>query len=208
MFHCSAMADATFDSESSEGAAPGFAQAEAPPNRKLYCGNISWDVVDEDLRGAFEAYGNVESAQVVLDPNGRSRGFAFVEMTSVEEAQAAIDSLNNSVFVGGRDMRVDFHQVRDPNYVRPQRNNDRFASEHRLYVGNLPWSFDDFDLQDCFEVYGKVVDAKVIMDRETGRSRGFGFVTMSSDEEVESAIREMDGSTCDGRSIRVNKANS
>ncbi len=77
---------------------------------------------------------------------------------------------------------------------------------NKLFVGGLAWATDDQGLREAFESFGEVQEAVVIKDRETGRSRGFGFVTMSSGEEAESAIKAMDGTQLDGRSIRVNEA--
>ncbi len=76
---------------------------------------------------------------------------------------------------------------------------------NKLYVGNLPWSTDNMGLREMFETYGPVEDARVVMDRETGRSRGFGFVTFESTEDAESALAQ-DGQEIDGRQIRVNVA--
>lgn len=185
-------------------AAPEAAPVVPAENSKLYVGNLSWNVASDELRSIFEVHGAIQSCQVVMDPNGRSRGFAFVEFASVAEASAAADSLNSQE-LDGREMRVNFHQPRDPNAPRPQRR-EAFDDNCRIYVGNLPWSFDDFDLQDTFSEFGDVVNARVIIDRETGRSRGFGFVTMKEEDSVDKAIGELDGSVCDGRNIRVNKA--
>jgi RNA recognition motif-containing protein len=76
----------------------------------------------------------------------------------------------------------------------------------KLYVGNLPYSFTDADLQRIFEPHGSVVSAQVIMDRETGRSKGFGFVEMGSDAEARTAIEAMNGNAIDGRPLTVNEA--
>jgi RNA recognition motif-containing protein len=76
----------------------------------------------------------------------------------------------------------------------------------KLYVGNLPYSFTDSDLQRIFEPHGSVVSAQVIMDRETGRSKGFGFVEMGSDAEARTAIEAMNGASVDGRPLTVNEA--
>lgn len=76
----------------------------------------------------------------------------------------------------------------------------------RLYVGNLAWTVTDEDLAQAFSEAGKVENAQVIIDRATNRSRGFGFVEMSSDEEAEAAIAALDGHELKGRSIRVNEA--
>lgn len=76
----------------------------------------------------------------------------------------------------------------------------------KLFVGSLPYSTTDDDLADAFAVAGTVVSAKVIMDRETGRSKGFGFVEMSSEEEAKAAVDQLNGKELGGRSIVVNEA--
>lgn len=76
----------------------------------------------------------------------------------------------------------------------------------KLYVGSLPYSFDNKGLEDIFSSMGKVVSAQVIIDRDSGRSKGFGFVEMSTEEEATKAIRELNGSTHDGRAITVSEA--
>jgi cold-inducible RNA-binding protein len=76
----------------------------------------------------------------------------------------------------------------------------------KLFVGSLPWSIDDETLQETFESHGTVLSAKVIKDRETGRSRGFGFVEMESSSDAKNAIQALDKSELDGRSIVVNEA--
>ena len=75
-----------------------------------------------------------------------------------------------------------------------------------IFVGNLPWRTDDQELENLFSQYGEVLSAKVISDRETGRSRGFGFVEMEDDAALE-AIENLNGQEMDGREIRVNEAN-
>ncbi len=77
---------------------------------------------------------------------------------------------------------------------------------NKLFVGGLSWDTDDHSLNDAFAAHGTVREAKVIKDRDSGRSRGFGFVTMSSDAEAEAAIAALDGQSLDGRTIRVNEA--
>ncbi len=76
----------------------------------------------------------------------------------------------------------------------------------RIYVGNLPWSCSNDDLRSLFSSHGDVVSAEIIEDRETGRSRGFGFVEMSSDEDTGRAIETLNGSDMGGRSLVVNEA--
>ena len=77
---------------------------------------------------------------------------------------------------------------------------------NKLYVGNLPYSFRDEDLQQTFSQYGSVSSAKVMMERDTGRSKGFGFVEMGSDAEAQSAIQGVHGQSFGGRDLVVNEA--
>ncbi len=75
-----------------------------------------------------------------------------------------------------------------------------------IYVGNLPFSSTSDDLTQVFSAYGQVDSASVIVDRDTGRSRGFGFVEMGNADEARRAIQELDGSDLNGRRLRVNEA--
>ncbi|MCO5100421.1 MAG: RNA-binding protein [Burkholderiaceae bacterium] len=76
----------------------------------------------------------------------------------------------------------------------------------KIYVGNLPWRATDAQLSQLFGSHGEVTDAKIVTDRETGRSRGFGFVTMTSDDAAQAAIRALNGYSLEGRSLVVNEA--
>ena len=77
---------------------------------------------------------------------------------------------------------------------------------NKLYVGNLPYSFRDEDLQQAFAPHGTVTSAKVMMERDTGRSKGFGFVEMGSDAEAQAAISGVNGQQYGGRGLVVNEA--
>ena len=77
---------------------------------------------------------------------------------------------------------------------------------NKLYVGNLPYSFRDEDLQQHFGEHGTVTSAKVMMERDTGRSKGFGFVEMGDDAQAQTAINAMNGQQFDGRALTVNEA--
>ena len=76
----------------------------------------------------------------------------------------------------------------------------------KIYVGNLPWRATDAQLTQLFGAHGEVTDARIVTDRETGRSRGFGFVTMTNAEEAQNAIRALNGYSLEGRSLVVNEA--
>jgi RNA recognition motif-containing protein len=76
----------------------------------------------------------------------------------------------------------------------------------KLYVGNLAYTVGDSDLEQLFAAHGTVVSAQVIQDRDTGRSKGFGFVEMSSDQEAQAAITALNGKELEGRTLTVNEA--
>ncbi|CAL9756022.1 unnamed protein product [Musa acuminata subsp. burmannicoides] len=78
--------------------------------------------------------------------------------------------------------------------------------EFRCFVGGLAWATDDASLERAFSTYGDIVESKIINDRETGRSRGFGFVTFRDEQSMRDAIKGMNGQTLDGRNITVNEA--
>ena len=75
-----------------------------------------------------------------------------------------------------------------------------------IFVGNLPFSASETDLRGLFAEYGEIESVAIITDRDTGRSRGFGFVELAADARADDAIRDLDGSSMDGRTIKVNQA--
>ena len=89
-------------------------------------------------------------------------------------------------------------------YERSRINTEN--SKMEIYVGNLPWSTSDQDLADAFGAFGKVEKAAIISDRASGRSKGFGFVTMEDNEEGNKAIEGMNGTEMGGRNLKVNEA--
>ncbi|KAF3443112.1 hypothetical protein FNV43_RR17033 [Rhamnella rubrinervis] len=191
-------------------------EANFSPDLKLFVGNLPFSVDSSKLAGLFESAGNVEMVEVIYDKTtGRSRGFGFVTMSSVEEVEAAAQQFNGYE-LDGRALRV--------NYGPPPSREDGFRgarggggggydragsdTDNRVYVGNLSWGVDNSTLENLFSEQGKVLDAKVVYDRESGRSRGFGFVTYNTAEEVNSAIESLNGVDLNGRQIRVTLAES
>jgi len=76
----------------------------------------------------------------------------------------------------------------------------------KIYVGNLPWSVDQAKLKELFSEFGEITEATVISDRFSGRSKGFGFVTFSKDEEAKKAVEAMNGKEIEGRELKVSEA--
>ncbi|XWS55829.1 hypothetical protein CRYUN_Cryun09bG0033800 [Craigia yunnanensis] len=194
-----------FGSDNGQGA-PSFS-----PDLKLFVGNLPFSVDSAQLAGLFGSAGNVEMVEVIYDKvTGRSRGFGFVTMSSIEEVEAAVQQFNDYE-LEGRALRVNSGPPpprREEFSPRGARGAATMDASNRVYVGNLSWGVDDSTLETLFSEQGKVVEAKVVYDRESGRSRGFGFVTYNSSEEVDSAIKSLNGVDLDGRPIRVSVAES
>ncbi|KAG6696990.1 hypothetical protein I3842_09G176600 [Carya illinoinensis] len=188
------------------------------PDLKLFVGNLPFSVDSAQLAGLFESAGNVEMVEVIYDKTtGRSRGFGFVTMSTVEETEVAAQQFNGYE-LDGRPLRVNAGPPpprREDSSFRGTRGGSSFGGGqggpssgggYRVHVGNLAWGVDDLALQSLFSEQGKVVEARVIYDRESGRSRGFGFVTFSSSAEVNNAIESLDGVDLNGRALRVSAA--
>ncbi|RDX75942.1 hypothetical protein CR513_44123, partial [Mucuna pruriens] len=196
----------------SDGDSPSFS-----PDLKLFVGNLPFRVDSAQLAELFESAGNVEVVEVIYDKTtGRSRGFGFVTMSSVEEVEVAAQQFNGYE-LDGRALRVNAGPPPARNEGFPprfrggsssSRGGGPLDSDNRVHVGNLAWGVDDSALETFFGGKGKVLEARVIYDRESGRSRGFGFVTFGSPEEVNNAIQSLDGVELNGRAIRVSLADS
>ncbi|XP_010505299.1 PREDICTED: RNA-binding protein CP29B, chloroplastic-like [Camelina sativa] len=208
----------------------GFADDDAPAapqqeqsfsaDLKLFVGNLPFNVDSAQLAQLFESAGNVEMVEVIYDKiTGRSRGFGFVTMSSVSEVEAAAQQFNGYE-LDGRPLRVNAGPPppkREDGFSRGPRSSfggsgsgygggSNAGSGNRVYVGNLSWGVDDMALESLFAEQGKVVEARVIYDRDSGRSKGFGFVTYNSSQEVQNAINSLNGADLDGRQIRVSEA--
>ncbi|KAE8652388.1 28 kDa ribonucleoprotein, chloroplastic [Cucumis sativus] len=176
---------------------------EPNEDAKLFVGNLPYDIDSEKLAMLFEKAGTVEIAEVIYNrETDRSRGFGFVTMSTVEEAEKAVDTFNR-YDLSGRLLTVN---KAAPRGSRQEREPRPFQPTFRIYVGNLPWDVDNGRLEQLFSEHGKVVDARVLYDRDSGRSRGFGFVTMADETGMNDAIAALDGQSLDGRAIRVNVA--
>ncbi|KAJ0047861.1 hypothetical protein Pint_15590 [Pistacia integerrima] len=245
--------DTAIEASEGQGESSEEVFAEPPEEAKLFVGNLPYDVDSQKLAMLFEKAGTVEIAEVIYNrETDRSRGFGFVTMSTVEEADKAVETLNSYVsleflfqdeillfiFVNDKccgqnkcvailktffymsyslyvvctvayedlDGRLLTVNKAAPRGTEPERPPRVFEPAFRIYVGNLPWEVDNARLEQVFSEHGKVVSARVVYDRETGRSRGFGFVTMSNETELNDAIAALDGQNLDGRAIRVNVA--
>ncbi|CAK8562944.1 unnamed protein product [Lathyrus sativus] len=193
------------ETESNEGDGEVGGYGEPSEELKIFVGNLPFDVDSEKLAELFEQTpGTVEIAEVIYNrETDRSRGFGFVTMSTADEVERAVSKFSGYE-LDGRALTVNKAAPRGS--PRPERVPRAVESGLRIYVGNLPWEFDNTRLEQLFSEHGKVESARVIYDRETGRSRGFGFVTMTNEAEINAAIAALDGESLDGRAIRVNVA--
>lgn len=169
-------------------------------NTKLYFGNLPYLCDSAQLAGIIQQYASPELVEVLYDRNtGKSRGFAFVTMSSVEECNLIIENLDGSEY-GGRTLRVNFSDKPKPKEpLYPE-------TEHKLFVGNLSWTVTSESLTQAFQAYGDVVGARVLYDGETGKSRGYGFVCYPTRVELEAALAALNGVELEGRAMRVSLA--
>ncbi|QCE06065.1 29 kDa ribonucleoprotein A, chloroplastic-like [Vigna unguiculata] len=185
------------------------------PDLKVFVGNLPFSVDSAQLAELFESVGVVEVVEVIYDKTtGRSRGFGFVTMSTAEEVEAAVQQFNGYE-LDGRALKVNAGPppARNESSSRFRSSNrggggDFSDSKHKVHVGNLAWGVDHAALESLFREQGNVLEARVVYDRDSGRSRGFGFVTYSSPDEVSNAIESLDGVDLNGRAIRVSLADS
>ncbi len=113
---------------------------------------------------------------------------------------SALSPANGAGFcIGGRTVH---HDLRDERSIERHRKD----MSKKLFVGSLSWGTNDDALRDAFSVHGEISEAVVISDRDTGRSRGFGFVTFEDDDAADKAVAALNGTDLDGRTIRVDVA--
>ncbi|KAF7048839.1 hypothetical protein CFC21_057506 [Triticum aestivum] len=151
---------------------------------RVFVGNLPFSVDSAQLAGLFEQAGSVEMVEVL---DGRS----------LKVNSGPPPPKDQSSPRGFREQSGGFRQ---------QSSRGPGGGDNRVYVGNLSWNVDDSALANLFNQQGSVLGARVIYDRESGRSRGFGFVTYGTSDEVEKAVSNLDGSDLDGRQIRVTVA--
>ncbi|KAF9568608.1 hypothetical protein EC968_002870 [Mortierella alpina] len=203
------------------------------PLSKLFIGGLSWNTTDDSLRQGFSEHGEVIEAIVVKDRDtGRSRGFGFVTFADDDSAEKAIHNLNNQDF-DGRQIKVDRASERSsggpprggrggynnaPRYGgqggygggyqqgQQGRSEGDWSRQAKIFIGGLNWATDDNTLRSKFEEYGQVEEAIIMKDRDTGRSRGFGFVRYGDKQSADAAIEALNDTEFDGRRIRVNLA--
>ncbi|KAJ7122887.1 hypothetical protein C8R44DRAFT_840689 [Mycena epipterygia] len=181
----------TYNISSSEDTVFGKKPSEMHDAGKMFIGGLNWDTTDEGLRNYFSEFGKVDACTIMRDPSGTSRGFAF--MTFEDPASVAT--------VLGRDHVLDGKSI-DPKRAIPREEHLRNT---RYFVGGLSPATTSESMKEFFSAYGKVVDATVMVDRESSRSKGFGFVTFEDAANADQLVGKL-GLTIDDKEIEVKMA--
>lgn len=174
---------------------------------KLYVGNLSYSTTRAHLNDEFGKYGEITDVFLPTDRmSGRPRGFGFVTFSTKASADEAIANLNGKD-LDGRTITVNYPKPRGESSAGGRgggaAKNDK--EDVKLYVGNLSFDTSKESLQKLFEQHGTVTDCFLPENRDTGKPRGFGFVTMPT-KDAEKAIEAVNGFEFDGRTLRVNEA--
>lgn len=187
---------------------------------KLYVGNLDYATDEPRLRETFGAFGTVTDVFLPMERGtSRPRGFGFVTLSSRASAEDAISKMDQSQ-LDGRTIRVNESKPRGEGPADAGRGgggargtgpggfgtfNPQGRDEVKLYVGNLSFETTEESVRGMFEQFGPVTDCFLPTDRDSGRVRGFAFVTMPS-KEAEGACNKVNGMELDGRMLRVNEA--
>lgn len=195
----------TFKSEDSED----MEDSGETGNRRVYVGNLSWDVTWQDLKDHMREAGDVLYAEVLTEHDGRSKGCGIVEYSDASEAQEAIDSLNDSDLKG---RMIFVREDREYTKNAPKNTRSTYPRSHQntivnpnvtsVYVGNLSFECSWQDLKDHMRAAGNVESANVLSS-EDGRSKGCGIVIYQKPQEAQRAIRELQNTILHGRPIFI-----
>eukprot|EP00914_Ancora_sagittata_P023166 GHVO01045889.1.p1 GENE.GHVO01045889.1~~GHVO01045889.1.p1 ORF type:complete len:677 (+),score=84.94 GHVO01045889.1:185-2215(+) len=177
----------------------------------LYIKNLDPEVTQEEFEQLFEPHGNVTSAVVQIDEEGKSKGFGFVNYESHEDAQKAVDALHDIDFKG-RKLFVSRAQKKAEREEELRKSYEQAKMEKlskyqgvNLYIKNLEDDVDDEKLRSEFEPFGAITSCKVMRD-EKGTSKGFGFVCFSSPDEATKAVAEMNNKMIGSKPLYVSLA--
>jgi nucleolin len=187
---------------------------------KLFVANLGWSVTENDLFNMFSDCGEVLTVKIpVRREDGRSRGFAFIEMAQPEHATRAIQQLNNMMLYN-RPISV---VLQDENYAAKRQQSSASAPyasagmgvsysgapavpagpSNKLFIRNVNGMVNEPELARLFEQAGEVTAVKIPMDRETGMARGFAFIEMATVEAAETAMNQLNGAMVYGQEISI-----
>ncbi|EEB08688.2 mRNA cleavage factor complex subunit [Schizosaccharomyces japonicus yFS275] len=170
-------------------------EQQSPFNRedgKMFIGGLNWETTDESLRDYFEQFGEVLDCTVMRDSTtGRSRGFGFLTFKDPKCVQVVMSKEHH---LDGK--------IIDPKRAIPREEQEKTA---KMFVGGVPADCTEEEFRDFFNQFGRVLDATLMMDKDTGRPRGFGFVTFENEAAVENTMSQP-YITIHGKPVEVKRA--
>lgn len=175
----------------------------------VYVKNIPPDINHATLNSMFDSFGRITSCMIAMDKDGVSRGFGFINYSSPEEAQTACEKMNQHE-IGDKKLFVVRAQKKEEREKELRERFEQFKVEKQrkyagvnVYVKNLSDQIDDAKLREEFSKFGAITSARVMVENNTNKSRGFGFVCFSSQEEATKAVTEMMSKMLDNKPLYV-----
>lgn len=166
-------------------------------DKVLYVGNLDKSITEDLLKQYFQAGGPIQNVKIIVDQKNNYVNYAFVEYVRAHDANVALQTLNG-VQLENKTLKINrAFQTQQAN-----ENDENF----NLFVGDLNIDVDDETLAAQFREFPSFIQAHVMWDMQTGRSRGYGFVSFSSEEDAQKAMETMQGKELSGRQIRINWA--
>ncbi|CAK7197471.1 nuclear localization sequence binding protein [Sporothrix eucalyptigena] len=186
------------------------AAAEPAEGTTLFAGNLGWKVDDNLLYEEFKVCEGLVGARVITDrEQQRSRGFGYVDFETPEAAKAAFEKMQG-YFIEGRELKLDFSAARPKNdgnnnaANRAKKYGDTISPESdTLFVGNLPFHADEDSVSAFFNEVANVKSLRLPTDMESGRPKGFGYVSFYSVDDARKAFEQLNGQDCAGRNVRL-----
>ncbi|KAF9255914.1 RNA-binding domain-containing protein [Marasmius fiardii PR-910] len=181
--------------------------ASTPPSsgspHEVFVGQLPWHFDNARLAQEFASCGEIISANVITQRNtGKSRGFGFIKFSTSDGAEMALKL--NEKEIDGQTITVERKESHQKSAPESDASTPSSRSPHTVFVSQLPWHFDNDRLAQEFASCGEIISANVITQRNTGKSRGFGFVNFSTSDGVEMAVK-LNGKEIDGQTITVER---
>jgi len=184
--------DSTTVTETSKHSPESTQSPSKKPSSKLFIGGVSWETRDNEFRDYFAAFGKMSDCVLMRDRNtGRSRGFGFVTYVNEEDKHKV---LATELELSGRKLDAKEAVPKDQQQEGPSRSRGNGGIDHRdikkIFVGALSQETTQDEFDDYFKAYGEVTDSVIMIDKHTGRSRGFGFVSYKDSASVEAVLEQ------------------
>ncbi|KAJ1938700.1 hypothetical protein EC988_007513, partial [Linderina pennispora] len=179
---------------------------DAESTTTVFTANLPFGLDDETLKQSFADFGSVTDAYVARLPNGRARGFGYVDFTTTEERDSALNA--GAIEIEGREVRIEeSNKTATAHRARAEADAQRQESEPSttLFIGNLSFQSSEDSIRAAFAECGTITDIRLATDRDTGRPKGFGHIQFSTVEEAQEAMK-WNQSELDGRTIRLDYA--